>query len=106
MTKHKVKLFMCNKEFVSALNDSSVGIAIGYGLHDRGSMVLGFDFRPGLGIFLFTTVSKTDLGPTQPLIQRVPRALSPEVQRPGREADHSLPSRAEVKNDWSYTSTP
>jgi len=26
--------------------------------------------------------------------------------RPGREADHSLPSSAEVKNAWSYTSTP
>jgi hypothetical protein len=26
--------------------------------------------------------------------------------RPGREADHSRPSVAEVKNVWSYTSTP
>jgi hypothetical protein len=25
---------------------------------------------------------------------------------PGREADHSPPSSAEVKNAWSYTSTP
>jgi hypothetical protein len=33
-------------------------------------------------------------------------ALSLEVKRPGREADHSLPSSAEVKNAWSYTSTP
>jgi hypothetical protein len=24
----------------------------------------------------------------------------------GREADHSTPSSAEVKNEWSYTSTP
>jgi hypothetical protein len=29
-----------------------------------------------------------------------------EVNRPGREADHSLPSSAEVRNVWSYTSTP
>jgi hypothetical protein len=28
------------------------------------------------------------------------------VKRPGREADHSPPSSAEVKNEWSYTSTP
>jgi hypothetical protein len=28
------------------------------------------------------------------------------VQRPGREAHHSPPSNAEVKNEWSYTSTP
>ena len=28
------------------------------------------------------------------------------VNRPGRGADHSPPCRAEVKNVWSYTSTP
>jgi hypothetical protein len=32
--------------------------------------------------------------------------LSLEVKWPGREADHLLPSSAEVKNTWSYTSTP
>jgi len=60
-----------------------------------------FDSRRGLGIFLFTTVSRTALEPTQH-----PGALSPEVKRPGREAPHSPPSSAEVKNAWSYTSTP
>jgi hypothetical protein len=68
--------------------------------------VLGFDFRRGLGIFLFTAASRTVLGPTQPPIQWVPGALSPGVKRPGREADHSPPSSAEVKNAWSYTSNP
>ena len=29
----------------------------------------------------------------------------PLVNRPGRDADHSPPSSAEVRNDWSYTST-
>jgi hypothetical protein len=29
----------------------------------------------------------------------------PEVKRPGREADHSPPSSAEVKNAWSCMST-
>jgi len=33
-----------------------------------------------------------------------PGALSLGVKRPGREADHSPPSSAEVKNAWSYTS--
>jgi hypothetical protein len=28
------------------------------------------------------------------------------VKRPVRDADHSPPSRAEVKNAWSYTSAP
>jgi len=30
----------------------------------------------------------------------------PGIKRPGREADHSLPSSADIKNVWSYTSTP
>jgi hypothetical protein len=59
--------------------------------------VLGFDFRRGLGIFLYTTASRTALGPTQPRIQWVSGALSLGVKRPGREADHSPPSSAEVK---------
>jgi hypothetical protein len=48
-------------------------------------------------MFLSTTASRTALGPTQPPIQGVPLALSLEVKRPGREADHSLSSSAEVK---------
>jgi hypothetical protein len=32
--------------------------------------------------------------------------LSPEVKRPGREADHSPPVTVEVKKMWIYTSTP
>jgi hypothetical protein len=79
--------------------DSSVGIALGCELDDWGS-------RKGLGNLLFTTASRPTLGPTQPPIQWVLGALSSGVQRPGREADHSLPSSAEVKNAWSYTSTP
>jgi hypothetical protein len=60
----------------------------------------------GDGNFIFTTVSRPVLGPTQPPIQRVPGALFLRVKRPGREADHSSPSNAEVKNAWSYTSIP
>jgi hypothetical protein len=33
--------------------------------------ILGFDSRRELGIFLFTTASRTALGPTQPPIQWV-----------------------------------
>jgi hypothetical protein len=49
------------------------------------------------------------LGPTQPPIQWVPEALSLRVKRPGRKADHSPPSSAEVKewvDEWSYIFTP
>jgi hypothetical protein len=61
--------------------------------------VLGFDSWRGLWIFLFTTASRTALGPTQPPIQWVPGALSLGIKRPGCEADHSPPSNAEVK-EW------
>jgi hypothetical protein len=74
--------------------DSSVGMrqATGWTIG-----VLGFDSRRGLGIFLFTTASRMALGPTQPPIQGVQGDLSLGEKRPGREADHSPPSIAEVK---------
>jgi hypothetical protein len=81
-------------QYLYKSRDGSVGIALGYGLDDRGSRVR---FPVGLGIFLFTTESVTALGPTQPPIQWIPWALSLEVKRPGREADHSPPSSAEVE---------
>jgi hypothetical protein len=68
--------------------------------------VLGFDSRRGLGIFLFTTASRTALRPTQPPIQWVPGALFLRVKRPEREADHLSPSSAEVMNVWAYISIP
>jgi hypothetical protein len=66
---------------------------------------LGFDSRHRRGI-LFPTASRPTLEPTQLPIQRESGAPNPEIKRPGREADHSPPSSAEVKNAWSYTSTP
>jgi hypothetical protein len=57
-------------------------------------------------MFLFTTVSRPSLGPTHPHIQWVPGALSLEIKRPGREADHSLLSSVAVKIATRYTSTP
>jgi hypothetical protein len=53
--------FTSTNIITSVSRDSSVGIALGYGLDDR---VLGFDSRQGLGIFLFITTSRTALGPT------------------------------------------
>jgi len=46
------------------------------------------------------------LGPTQPPIQWVLGAFTLGVKWPGREADQSPPSSAEVRNAWIYTSTP
>jgi hypothetical protein len=51
--------------------------------------------------FHFSISSRPALGSTQRPIQWV---LG--VKRPGREADHSPPTSAEVKKMWIYTSTP
>jgi hypothetical protein len=78
---------------------SSIGISfVRKTLHHRVSyVVLGFDSRRWLGIFLFSIASRTALRPAQPPIQWVTGALSLGVKRPVREADHSPPSSAEVK---------
>jgi hypothetical protein len=66
---------------------------------------LGFNSRQRQRPFLFAIASEPSLGPTQHPIKWVPKALSLGVKWPGREADHSSPSNAEVKNAFSCTST-
>jgi hypothetical protein len=68
------------------------GIELGYRLDDW-----WFKSWQKMGIFLFTTVSRLVLGPTQPPVQLVPGALSLGVKWPECEADHSPPSSAKVK---------
>jgi hypothetical protein len=64
-------------------------------MDDRGSR---FRFPAGTENYSIpTTASRTALGPTQLPIHWVPGALSPGVKRPGREADQSPLSSAEVK---------
>jgi hypothetical protein len=65
----------------------------------------GFNYRQGK-IFLFYTASSPALGPTQPHIQSERGAISPGAKRPGREADHSPPSSAEVKNGGAIPPLP
>jgi len=50
-----------------------------YGLDDR-----GFESRQKIGLFLFTTATRSALGPIQPPIQWLRGALSLGVKRPGR----------------------
>jgi hypothetical protein len=74
-----------------------------YGLDDP-----GFESWQKRNIFLFCKTSVLALGPTQPPTQWVP-VLFPVgggVKLPERDVDHSLPTSAVVKNEWSYTSAP
>jgi hypothetical protein len=81
--------------------DSSVGIALGYGLEDRGSRVR---FPAGVGNFSLHHRCVQNGSGAQPASYLMgTRGSFPGVKRPEREADHSPPSSAEVKNAWSYT---
>jgi hypothetical protein len=71
---------------------SSDSITMDYSLRSR-DLLLGRGKK-----FVYSPVSRLALGPTQPHIQRVAGASFPGIKWPGREADHSPPSSAEVKN--------
>jgi hypothetical protein len=58
----------------------------------------GVLFPAGARDFSLFKASRPALGPTQPPMQWVPGVLSPGAKRPGREADCSPPSTADVKN--------
>jgi hypothetical protein len=95
-----VNLHITTSTWSSKVKSRDSSVCIATGLRPGRS---GFEFRSGLGIFLFTTASRTALVPTQPPMQLVPEVLSLGIKRPGRESDHSPPSSSEVKNAWSYT---
>jgi hypothetical protein len=62
---------------------------------------------PGRGkIFFISTSSRPVLEPIHLSIQWVPVVLSLGVKRRRRDADHSPPSSADIKNTFTYTSTP
>jgi hypothetical protein len=77
--------------------DSSVGIALGYGLDDQGSRVR---FLAGAGNFSLHHRVQNGSGAHPPSYPMGTRCSFPGVKRPGREADHSPPSSAEVK-EWA-----
>jgi hypothetical protein len=74
--------------------DSSVGIALGYGLDDRGPRVR---FPAGAGNFSLHHRVQNGSGAHPFSYPMDTRGSFPGVKRPGHEADHSLPSTAEVK---------
>jgi hypothetical protein len=74
--------------------DSSVGIALGYGLDDWGSRVR---FQVGAGNFSLHHRVQNGSGAHPASYPVGNRGSFPGVKRPGLEADHSPPSSAEVK---------
>jgi hypothetical protein len=73
---------------------------LGYELEDRGSI------RGRGRFFCFRHRVQTGSGPHPASYPTSTGDYFPGVKRPGREAEHSPPSSAEVKNEWSCTSTP
>jgi hypothetical protein len=82
--------------------DSSVGIALGYGLDDQGSRAR---FPAGAGNFSLQHNVKNGSGAHPASYPMGTRGSFSGGKSAGREADHTSIS-AEVKNVWSYTSTP
>jgi hypothetical protein len=99
LTKHRdnfTLLHLVPFSLVSSIyesRDSSVGIALGYGLDDQGPRVR---FQAWAGNFSLHHRVQNGSG-AHPPIQWVPGAFSLEIKRQGRESDHSPPSSAEVK---------
>ena len=80
--------------------DCVVIIATSFGLDGP-----GFEFRQGSEVFLSSKTVEIGSGATRRPVQWVLGFIH-GVNRPRREANHSSPSSAEVKNEWRYTSVP
>jgi hypothetical protein len=81
---------------------STVDIATGYGLDDRGVGV-----RVPVGSRIFSSPRRPDRLWAHPASYTMGSGgFAPGAKRQGREADHSLSTNAEVKKMWIYTSTP
>jgi hypothetical protein len=86
--------FSCNRRY------SSVGIATGYGLDDRGS-------TPCWGKRFSSTSQCSDRLWSQTTIFFMGTVVfSPESKRSGNDVDHSPPYSAEVKNGWDIPPLP
>jgi hypothetical protein len=64
-----------------------------------------FDPRHGRDIYLSFKTSSWAVGPAYFILSGF-RFSSSAVTLPGRDFDHSPPASADVKNKWSYFSTP
>jgi hypothetical protein len=68
------------------------------------ALLIGVRFPAGIREFLFLKISRPFLEPTKSPTQWV--LGSSGVKWPGGEINQIPPSSADIKNDWSGTSTP
>jgi hypothetical protein len=86
----------CDQYTIKEKPGSSGSIVSDCGLDDR---AIGVRSPAGAKDFPLTSVSRPALGPTQPPVQWVPGPFPGGKSTAGRDADHSLPSSAEVENE-------
>jgi hypothetical protein len=96
------KFYVFFKYVTVVSRDSAVGVATGYWLDDR-----GVEVRVLAGSRIFSSLRRPHRlwGPPTSYPMST-EGSSPGVKRPGREADHSPPTNAEIKKMWLYTSNP
>jgi hypothetical protein len=90
-------------QIITKSRDSSVGIALGYGLDDRGSRVR---FPAGAGNFSLHHRVQNGSGAHPSSYPMGTRGSFPGVKRPGVKLTTHLYVMQRSKNEWSYTSTP
>ena len=66
----------------------------------------GVRIRQRQWVLLFFKASRLSVGPTQSPVQWTPLFLSPVVERPGSEVNHSPSSSVKVENEWSFLYMP
>jgi hypothetical protein len=76
-------------------------LSVGYGLNSQSSIPI----RSNEGIFFSLQLCQDWLWGLPTLLSSGTRGFFPGVKGLGCEADHLPPSRAKIKNSWSYTST-
>jgi hypothetical protein len=85
------------------VGDSSIGIALGYGLDNRGLRVR---FQAGAVKFSLHYRVQNGSGAHPASYPMGTRALSLEVKRPGRETDHSSPSSGDQRISGAIPALP
>jgi hypothetical protein len=101
---HKdISIFLGHLLLHSRSRDSTVGIATDYGLNGRGVGV-----RVPVRSRIFSSSRRPDqlLCPANLLTNGYRERFPRGVKGPGREADHSPPTTAEVKKIWVRTCIP